>query len=32
MGTKNFLRLYRPPGESEYGLLIWMIEQVAKTA
>lgn len=30
MGTKEFLRLYRPPGESEYGLLIWMIEDLAR--
>jgi hypothetical protein len=32
MGPKAFLRLYRPPGESEYGLLIWMLEQLARTA
>lgn len=30
MGSKNFLRLYRPPGESEFGLLIWTMEDVAK--
>ena len=30
MGTKAFNRLYRPPGDSEYGLLVWMIEQLAK--
>lgn len=29
MGTKNFLRLYRPPGESEYGLLVWLLEDLA---
>lgn len=32
MGTKNFLRLYRPPGDSEFGLLIWMVEDMAKAA
>jgi RecA-dependent nuclease len=31
MGPRNFLRLYRPPGESEYGLLIWLLEQMAKS-
>jgi hypothetical protein len=30
MGSKNFLRIYRPPGDSEYGLLIWTIEDVAQ--
>ena len=30
MGPKAFLRFHRPPGESEYGLLILMIEQLAK--
>jgi hypothetical protein len=30
MGSKSFIRLYRPPGDSEFGLLIWMIEQMAK--
>jgi hypothetical protein len=29
LGSKSFLRLYRPPGESEYGLLIWTIEDMA---
>jgi hypothetical protein len=29
MGPKAFLRFYRPPGESEYGLLIWMLEDLA---
>lgn len=29
MGTKNFIRLYRPPGESEYGLLCWLLEDLA---
>lgn len=32
MGPKSFLKLYRPPGESEYGLLIWMLELLAKRA
>jgi hypothetical protein len=32
MGTKNFLRLYRPPGDSEFGLLIWAIEDAAKAS
>ena len=30
MGTKAFLRLYRPPGESEWGLLAWANEAIAK--
>lgn len=30
MGGRNFLRLYRPPGESEYGLLVWLLEDLAK--
>jgi hypothetical protein len=29
MGSKNFIRLYRPPGESEYGLLVWLLEDLA---
>jgi hypothetical protein len=29
MGSKNFLRIYRPPGESEYGLLVWLLEDLA---
>lgn len=29
-GSKAFLRLYRPPGESEYGLLVWTIEDLAR--
>jgi hypothetical protein len=32
MGLKNFLRLYRPPGESEYGLLMWAMEDLARAA
>ena len=30
MGVKAFCGLYRPPGDSEYGLLIWLIEDLAK--
>lgn len=28
-GIREFIRLYRLPGESEYGLLIWMMEDLA---
>lgn len=31
MGSKSFLRLYQPPGDSEFGLLIWTCEDLAKT-
>lgn len=30
MGPKQFIRLYRPPGDSEYGLLVWLLEDMAK--
>lgn len=30
MGTRAFIRLYRPPGDSEYGLLVWLLEDMAK--
>lgn len=30
MGTKRFVTLYRPPGESEYGLLVWANEDIAR--
>lgn len=30
LGTKRFMNLYRPPGESEYGLLIWTIQDLAE--
>jgi hypothetical protein len=30
MGTKAFIRLYRPPGDSEYGLLVWVNEDLAR--
>jgi hypothetical protein len=32
MGSKNFIRLYRPPGETEWGLLAWLNEDLAKAA
>ena len=32
MGSKNFIRLYRPPGDDEYGLLVWLLEDLAKAA
>lgn len=31
-GTKEFIRRFRPPGDSEYGLLVWLVELVAKRA
>lgn len=30
MGAKSFCKLYRTPGESEYGLLVWVNEDLAK--
>lgn len=30
MGTKKFCAAFRVPGESEYGLLIWTIEDLAR--
>ena len=30
MGSKAFIRLYRLPGDSEYGLLVWLLEDMAK--
>lgn len=30
MGTKAFCRLYRLPGETEYGLLVWTAEQLER--
>ena len=30
MGTKRFIRLYRPPGDSEYGLLVWTNQDMAE--
>lgn len=29
MGIKRFITLYRPPGDSEYGLLIWVNQEIA---
>jgi hypothetical protein len=29
MGPKRFIMLYRPPGDSEYGLLVWLNEDLA---
>lgn len=29
MGTKKFCALYRPPGETEYGMLAWVNEDWA---
>jgi hypothetical protein len=29
MGTKAFCALYRPPFENEYGLLVWLQEDMA---
>lgn len=30
MGTDAFCRLYRPPFDAEVGLLVWLMEDVAK--
>lgn len=30
MGARAFIRLYRPPGDSEYGLLVWLLEDMAR--
>ena len=30
MGTKKFCSMFRLPGESEYGLLVWLLEDLAK--
>lgn len=30
MGVKAFCRLYRPPGECEWGLLAWAAEDMAR--
>jgi hypothetical protein len=30
MGTERFCKLFRVPGESEYGLLVWTNEDLAK--
>lgn len=31
-GTKAFIRRFRPPGDSEYGLLVWTNEDLARKA
>ena len=28
-GPKAFIRQYRPPGDAEWGLIVWMIEDLA---
>lgn len=30
MGTKKFCVMYRPPGDCEYGLLVWVNEDLAR--
>ena len=30
LGVKRFCSLYRVPGETEYGLLVWVNEDIAK--
>jgi len=30
MGLQRFIRLYRPPGDTEYGLLVWVNEDLAE--
>lgn len=30
MGTERFCKLFRVPGETEYGLLVWTAEQLEK--
>jgi hypothetical protein len=30
LGVKSFCRIYRPPGECEWGLLAWQNEAIAK--
>ncbi len=29
MGPPAFIRLYEPPGGTEWGLLVWMLEDLA---
>jgi hypothetical protein len=29
-GTKAFIRRFRPPGDSEFGMLVWTNEDIAK--
>jgi hypothetical protein len=30
MGTERFCKLFRVPGETEYGLYVWLLEDLAK--
>ena len=30
LGTERFCKLFRVPGETEYGMLIWTMEDLAK--
>ena len=30
MGSRAFCALYRPPGDAEWGLLVWLIEEMAR--
>ena len=30
MGTERFCKLFRVPGESEYGMYVWLLEDLAK--
>ncbi len=30
MGTERFCKLFRVPGETEYGLFCWLLEDLAK--
>lgn len=30
MGTERFCKIFRVPGESEYGLLVWQMEDIAR--
>lgn len=30
MGSDAFIRMFRPPGDSEYGLLVWLLEDLAE--
>src|SRR5690349_10922716 len=30
MGTKKFCSAFKVPGESEYGMLVWLVEDMSK--
>lgn len=32
MGTERFCKIFRVPGETEYGLLVWVNEDLARAA